>query len=144
MFLIDINLLIARCDPGHTHHRRAVHWFTEHAPSGWATCPLTENGFVRILSHPSYPNTPGSSDRALTVLRALTQSIPGHRLIPADVSILDPASFPDLTKASPKNLTDLYLLALAVHQGASFVTFDRKIDATQIPGGLGAYRTLTP
>jgi hypothetical protein len=78
------------------------------------------------------------------VLRALTQSIPGHRLIPANVSILDSVSFPELTKASPKTLTDLYLLALAVHQGAFFVTFDLKIDATQIPGGPGAYHTLTP
>jgi len=142
MFLIDINLLLARCDPNHTHHRQAVRWFIEEAPTGWATCPLTENGFIRILGHPKYPNTPGSLDRARAVLHALIQSIPEHRFIPADISILDPGYVPDLEEAYPNQLTDLYLLALAVCHDASFATFDRKIDATRIPGGSDAYHLL--
>ena len=142
MFLVDINLLLARCDPGHVDHQVAVSWFLAEAAAGWVTCPLTENGFVRILGHPSFPNSPGSVDRARMVLGGLTRSIPGHRFVSADLSLMDPTWFGDLSGVAPGHLTDLYLLALAVQLGAGFVTFDRKVDASRIPGGASALKVL--
>ena len=140
MHLLDVNVLIARCDPAHEHHQRAVRWFSDPAREGWATCPLTENGFVRVLGHPSYPGGPGTPARAATILRRLTASVPRHRFLPDSISILDAASFPDLREVTSKQLTDLYLLALAVHNDLKLVTFDRRIDAASIPGGVDAHQ----
>ncbi len=59
IYLLDINLLLALTDPMHVHHELSHQWFAKKGRKGWATCPLTENGFVRIASHPKYPNRPG-------------------------------------------------------------------------------------
>ncbi|MDO9124550.1 MAG: VapC toxin family PIN domain ribonuclease, partial [Deltaproteobacteria bacterium] len=58
-YLLDVNLLLALSDPMHIHHELAHRWFAEKGHQAWATCPLTENGFIRIASHPNYPNRPG-------------------------------------------------------------------------------------
>jgi predicted nucleic acid-binding protein len=71
MYLLDINILIALADPDHEHHGKAESFFLANHQRGWATCPITENGFVRIISHPSYPNGPGSTDAACTILKQL-------------------------------------------------------------------------
>jgi predicted nucleic acid-binding protein len=47
--LFDVNVLIALFDPAHVHHESAHAWWKANQSSGWATCPLTENGFVRVL-----------------------------------------------------------------------------------------------
>ena len=142
MRLLDINLLIARTDPSHTHHGKAVTWFAEHAAIGWITCPLTENGFVRILGHPGYPAGPGSPERAAKLLRRLVTTVPGHRFLPDNLSLLDRAAFPALANVGSKQITDLYLLALAVNHDIRFLTFDERIDPALIPGGPNACETL--
>ena len=70
--LFDVNVLIARFDPAHVHHERAHRWWKLNKTSGWASCPLTENGFVRILSQPKYPNTIPTRD----ALRRLIAEFP--------------------------------------------------------------------
>lgn len=142
--LLDINVLLARSDPGHVHHNLACKWMAAHAAVGWYTCPLTENGFIRILSHPSYPNRTQSAEHARKALEALVLHIPGHSFLAADVTVLAPGLVPDLTVTSSKNLTDLYLLALSARHNARFVTFDRKIDPTAVAGGPQAYTLLSP
>lgn len=142
MHLLDINVLLARCDRGHTHHEIASDWFTSSAAAGWNTCPLTENGFIRILSHPSYPNTTGSSERARQTLQSLIRAIPGHTFLPADLSLLTPGLVPDLMTSTSKQLTDFYLLALAARHNVRFVTFDQHIDDTKVAGGPQAYAPL--
>ncbi len=142
MRLLDINVLIARVDTAHTHHQRAISWFNETASSGWVTCPLTENGFVRTLGHPSYPDGPGSPERAANLLRKLIVKAHGHRSIPDDVSLLDVATFPSLAGIGSKQITDLYLLALAVNHNIRFLSFDERINPELIPGGENFWEIL--
>ena len=141
MHLIDVNVLIARADPEHEHHAAAVRWMARHAAEGWITCPLTENAFVRILGHPSYPGGPGSPERAASLLRRLLR-IPGHDFWPDDVSLLDAVVFPSLAGVHSSDLTDLYLLALAVQHEAQFVTFDTRVDPALIDGGTDALHRI--
>lgn len=137
MHLLDVSVLVALSDAAHEFHDAASTWFNRVRAEGWATCPLTENGLVRILGHPSYPGGPGSPARARPLLQALTRT-PGHEFWADDLSLADPASFPSLAGTTAATLTDLYLLALAVHHGARFATFDRRIQPTVITGGAGA------
>ena len=137
MHLLDVSVLIALCDSAHEFHDEASAWFRQIQPDGWATCPLTENGLVRILGHPSYPGGPGSPAKARPLLQALVRT-PGHSFWSDEISIGDSAAFPSLARTTAANLTDLYLLALAVHHGAAFATFDRRIDPAVLPGGAAA------
>ena len=59
-YLLDVNVLIALVDPAHVHHEPAHAWFSQQGSTSWATCPMTENGLLRIVGHPRYPNSPGS------------------------------------------------------------------------------------
>lgn len=133
MYLLDINILIALADPDHEHHGKAESFFLANHQRGWATCPITENGFVRIISHPSYPNGPGSTDAACTILKQLC-AYEGHRFWPDDLSLRSAPALP-----VSKHLTDHYLLSLAMHRQGKLVTLDRHIQATLIPGGADAY-----
>ena len=137
MHLPDVSVLVALCDPAHEFHDQAGAWFAAVRAEGWATCPLTENGLVRILGHPSYPGGPGSPAKARPLLQALVRA-PGREFWADDLSIADTVVFPSLAGTTAANLTDLYLLALAVHHGARFATFDRRIDPAALPGGAAA------
>ncbi len=136
MYLLDANILIALGDPNHIHHARARGWFLSADREAWATCPLTENAFIQILGHPSYPEFTGDTDDARAALRVLT-SAPGHQFWSDDLSITDPASVPKLY--SSKHLTDLYLLALVVHRHGQFATFDERIKPAKVQRGAAAY-----
>lgn len=111
-------------------------WFVGDSPDGWATSPLTENGFVRILGHANYPDGPETPTVARGLLTELCQ-LPGHQFWPDVVTLRDGAVLPTLTTS--EQITDLYLLALAVHQEARLATLDERIDATLVPGGDEAY-----
>jgi toxin-antitoxin system PIN domain toxin len=137
MHLLDVNVLVALCDSAHEFHENASSWFADVRSDGWATCPITENGLVRIFGHPAYPGGPGSPAKARPLLQALVRA-PGHSFWADEVSIADPAMFPSLNDASSSSLTDLYLLGLAIHHGARFATFDLRIDPSVLPGGRGA------
>ncbi len=138
--LLDVNVIIALCDPAHPHHSSARgHFVTGLTRDGWATCPLVENGFLRIFGARSYPGGPGSPEVARTVLDRL-QHAGGHQSWPDEVSLMDSHRFPFLP--SSKHLTDLYLLGLAVKRGGCLATFDAGIDASLVPGGTAAYRLI--
>jgi hypothetical protein len=128
--LLDVNLLIALFDPDHVHHEPAHLWFGAHKTAGWATCPLTENGLVRILSNPSYSPAAERPAKIAGRLRAFCES--GHHLFwPDDVSLSDSGRF-DLAVGHRK-LTDVYLLALAVAHEGRLATFDRSIPLKCVP-----------
>lgn len=133
MFLLDINILIALADPDHEHHGIASNFFRDNHRGGWATCPITENGFVRIVSHPKYLKGFTSPELARDALRHLC-SHAGHRFWPDDISM---RGFETLPKC--KHLTDQYLLSLAVHRNGKLATLDERIDCSVVPGGSGAY-----
>ncbi len=130
--LLDVNVLIALLDSDHSLHRPARDWFSRNAPNGWTSCPITQNGCVRIMSHPSYPNA--LPVRAVMErLREATQN-PYHEFWADHVSLLDPHVADVGRIHGPRQLTDLYLLALAVSRGGRFVTFDAGLPMSAIEG----------
>lgn len=141
VYLLDVNVLLALSDPMHVHHEAAHRWFTAVGQPAWATCPITENGYVRIASHPSYPNRPGDAPVVLALLRqfcARTQ----HHFWAADVSLRDILQ-PGIL-LSHNQLTDIFLLGLAVHHSGKLATLDQRIMANAIPGGNTALEHIGP
>ena len=128
--LLDVNVLIALLDAAHVHHRTARSWLAENIEFGWASCPMTQNGCVRILSQPSYPNCVSTADAIGRLSRACNGSM--HAFWPDEISLLNPSVLNPNLVYGPKQLTDLYLLALAVHNGGRLLTFDQKIPITAI------------
>ena len=123
--LLDVNVLIALLDADHVSHRTALTWFSDHASDGWASCPITQNGCVRIMSHPGYPNARPVRD-VVERLRSATADRT-HEFWPDSQSLLD-ENIIDITRIhGPRQLTDVYLLALAVAQRGRLVTFDASI-----------------
>ena len=138
--LLDASVLIALGDAGHVHEAAALRFFEQEAvPGGWATCPMTENAFLRILSHPSYPRTLGNPMESRRVLERLLAS-PGHHFWPDDLSLTDSRLHPELPAS--KHLTDHFLLALAVKHAGRLATFDSGINANLVPGGRAALHVI--
>ena len=133
--LLDINLLLALTDPVHVHHETSHQWFAENGQQAWATCPLTENGFIRIASHPKYPNHPGEVSVVFSILRQLCEAT-GHHFWPEDLSILE------ILKAEAiithAQITDVYLLGLAVRNKGKLATLDKRIPVDAVRGGRQA------
>lgn len=130
--LLDVNVLIALLDADHSMHRRATQWFASDAMNGWASCPITQNGCVRIMSHPGYPN----SLPVNAVIQRLGEACVDkfHEFWPDEISLLDP-TIADATRIHrPRQITDVYLLALAVRRGGRFVTFDESISIEAVRG----------
>jgi toxin-antitoxin system PIN domain toxin len=128
--LLDVNVLIALLDADHSLHARATEWFTGHAQEGWASCPITQNGCLRIMSHSGYPN----AFPVRVVMERFAEATAGsfHEFWPDDVTLLD-ARVADPTRIhGPRQLTDLYLLALAARHDGQFVTFDTAISLDAI------------
>ncbi|BBX74383.1 VapC toxin family PIN domain ribonuclease [Mycobacterium shinjukuense] len=125
MALLDVNALVALAWDSHIHHARIREWFAANAAQGWATCPVTESGFVRVSSNPKVlPNAIGIADarRVLTALRALE----GHRFLADDVSLVDD-DVPVIV--GHRQVTDAHLLTLARRRGVRLVTFDTAVSA---------------
>jgi hypothetical protein len=123
--LLDVNVLIALADRDHIFHAPAAAWFKANHRSGWATCPITENGCLRVMSNPGYTYQGLTAERVRSLLWELGR-MEGHRFWPDSISLLEANRF-ELSGVSPKQLTDLYLLGLAVKYDGRLVTFDRGI-----------------
>ena len=128
--LFDINVLIALLDLDHVHHRRARSWLQREAASGWASCPLTENGCVRVMSQSKYPSPLPTGEVIKGLRDAAATSY--HEFWPDDLSILDQTVADDARIHGPKQVTDVYLLALAVKQAGRFVTFDGSVPLSAV------------
>ena len=135
--LLDVNVLIALVDPAHVQHEPAHDWFARVGHRKWATCAITQNGLLRILGHPRYPNSPGNPGTLLPILRSLCAH-PGHAFWPDDVTILDSGLIAGQHLTQPGQVTDTYLLALAVQHGGRLATFDRKLVAATVTHGADA------
>ncbi len=123
--LLDVNVLLALFDSDHSDHPRAREWLSGEIDQGWASCAITENGFVRIISQPRYPS-PIPSKQAIERLRKATRTA-YHALWPCDLSLLDETAIHADRVHGARQVTDIYLLALAVRHGGRLVTFDRSI-----------------
>jgi hypothetical protein len=130
--LLDVNVLIALVDAGHEFHTAAHAWFQRNRKYGWATCPITENGCLRILSKPGYP-FPGLTLALVRDILAQLTEADGHRFWPDSVSILRNGDF-DLSQAGPRQVTDLYLLRLAAAREGRLITFDTTIRWNRVAG----------
>ena len=132
--LLDSNALIALLDSDHSFNEQATEWFLNNRELGWASCPLTENAVLRVLTNPGYSRL----DRfSLVELRSLFKhniQLTDHQFWPDDISLLDDNLVRPEYVLGPKQLTDIYLLALAVKNGGRLVTFDEKISVSAVVG----------
>lgn len=131
--LLDVNVLIALFDAEHIHHEVAHDWFSDSRAFGWATCPLTENGFVRVMSNPSATSYWERPAAARDRLARFCES-GGHVFWPDSISYRDAQLFSGPLAMSFRHTTDVYLLALACHHGGCLVTFDKGIPLTAVNG----------
>jgi uncharacterized protein len=132
--LLDVNVLIALLDSSHIHNSLVTNWLAANIKAGWASCPITQNGCIRIFSQPGYPNTVSAAQVAVRLTEAARHS--SHEFWPDSVSLLQPGCLIWNKVLSSRQVTDVYLLALAVKQGGRFVTLDRGIPLDAVAGAL--------
>lgn len=130
--LLDVNVLIALLDAGHLHHTLAMAWLAREIDQGWASCPITQNGCIRIMSQPAYPGTLPTAQVAARLAEAAAG--PEHEFWPDDVNLLAPNTLAWSSVLGHRQVTDAYLLSLAVRHGGRLVTFDRRIALDAVPG----------
>ncbi|MDZ4255430.1 MAG: TA system VapC family ribonuclease toxin [Sulfuritalea sp.] len=130
--LLDVNVLIALLDGDHLHHIRARDWLKDNIAAGWASCPLTQNGCIRIMSQSGYPNPLPAA--AVAARLAEATDTPHHAFWPDTVSLLDTQRIAWTAVLGSRQVTDVYLLALAVEQGGTLVTLDRGVPLKAVTG----------
>lgn len=130
--LLDVNVLIALLDAAHVHHTAASQWLGANINQGWASCPLTQNGCLRILSSNAYPRPQPLTAVAARLREATATQF--HVFWSDDISVLDPTRFAHTRWLSSRQVTDAYLLGLAAQQDGALVTFDRGIDRGLVHG----------
>jgi toxin-antitoxin system PIN domain toxin len=130
--LLDVNVLIALLDQAHPHHGIAVSWFKSRIKHGWASCPITQNGCVRIMSQPAYPGARPPAQIIERLGEAMEHS--AHEFWPDDTSILDPGLFDATRMHGARPVTDTYLLGLAVKRKGVLATFDSGIALSAVRG----------
>ena len=139
--LLDVNVLIALFDVEHGFHAKTRSWLTawlaDNPDHRWASCPLTQNAVVRILSQPSYPRAASTFDMVQRLAGAVAHD--RHTFIPDDICIADANQITASKLLGPKVITDVYLLALAVNHSAKFVTFDRGVSPGAVIGATAAH-----
>jgi len=134
--LLDVNVLIALLDRDHVDHARARKWIETEISGGWASCAITENGFVRIISQPRYPNAISPAEAIGRLAEATNQ--PHHEFWDCDISLLDIERVDPMRVHGPRQVTDAYLLALATAHDGRFVTFDRSVSLAAAAGAAPA------
>jgi uncharacterized protein len=130
--LFDVNVLIALLDTDHVGHSVATAWFAAQLEHGWASCPITENGTARIMASAGYSNPLPVA--AVLERLGMAKATEHHRFWPDDVSLTNVEVFNHTALLGPKQITDRYLLALAVRNNGRLVTFDQGIRPTAVVG----------
>jgi len=130
--LLDVNVLIALLDADHAFHQAAWNWFEPNANDGWASCPITQNGCIRIMAHPAYPNAVPVQAVAERLREAAASA--SHEFWPDDATLLEQQAFNLDRVHGPRQVTDTYLLGLAVKKRGRLVTFDRAVSRAAVAG----------
>jgi toxin-antitoxin system PIN domain toxin len=138
--LLDVNVLLALLDSDHVDHERARAWISTEIRHGWASCAITENGFVRVISQARYPS-PVPPAEAMQRLAGATAT-EYHRYWTCSVSLLDESVVDRSRLHGPRQVTDAYLLALAVANDGRFATFDRAIPLAAVHRAEDAHLTV--
>ena len=140
-YLLDVNVLIALIDPAHVQHEPAHDWFARTGQRAWATCPLTENGLLRIVGHPRYPNSPGTPSTVVGILGRL-HALPGHVFWPDDISLTDTPRIDPERLLTHSQVIDSDLLALAQAHCGRLASFDRRRVVDALRNGAKALHLL--
>jgi uncharacterized protein len=140
-FLLDVNILIALVDPAHVQHDDAHAWFSRVGKRNFATCPITENGLLRIVGHPKYPNSPGPPSVVANLLAAFRE-LPGHHFWPDNISVADSAHVDVQLLSNHSRVTDSYLLALARAHSGRLATMDPRLAPDAVPSGNAALELI--
>ncbi|MBI5280665.1 MAG: VapC toxin family PIN domain ribonuclease [Candidatus Solibacter usitatus] len=119
-------MLVALWWPAHAAHGVARRWFRDHGRGGWATCPMTQSGFVRTISNPSFSRDAATPEEAVAILQ-MNLAGPAHCFWPMDLPLAEALSLSGVKLRGHRQLTDLYLLGLAAKHGARLVTLDRAL-----------------
>lgn len=130
--LLDVNVLVALLDPDHDGHGTAVQWLAGNLLPGWATCPLTQLGCLRVLSQATYPRAFPLAQVAAGLHEATSHA--AHAFWADDVPAVGQTPVDPTRVHGPAQLTDVYLLALAVRHGGRLVTLDRRIARSAVRG----------
>jgi toxin-antitoxin system PIN domain toxin len=130
--LFDVNLLLALFQPDHVHFERAQEWWKTNEKYGWASCPLTQNGFARILSQQTYRKPMPTAEAIARLAEQIERT--DHEFWPDDVSITDRGVFEPSGILGPNQITDAYLLALAVKKGGRLATLDQAVSLRAVRG----------
>jgi toxin-antitoxin system PIN domain toxin len=125
-YLLDVNLLIALSWPEHGQHAPARSWFAKHSRKGWATCPLVQAGFVRIVSNPAFSPRAVTMQEAIEGLRISLQD-EAHQFWPDSIAFTDAMLALERPIRDHQQVTDAYLVALAIQNRGKLATLDRKI-----------------
>ncbi len=136
--LYDVNVLLALFDAEHTQHTSGLAWHEANASMGWATCPITQNGLLRIMSPPSYTHTIPLASVAERFRESATEDA-HHQFIADDISVVDRSIIRQNALLAPSSLTHIYLLALAFKHNARYVTFARGTSLSAVIGATPAH-----
>jgi hypothetical protein len=139
--LLDVNLLIALAWPNHVHHLPALAWFQRHQAEGWATCPVTECGFVRVSSNAASVPEARTPREAILLLRRIV-ALPHHEFWQDDVSFANSVAMDELPLVGYRQVTDAHLVTLALRRGGRLATLDGKIRSL-VPRGSDASDVLS-
>ena len=131
-YLLDTNLLIALFWPSHERHEVALKWFTRHRAKGWATCPFTQAGFVRSVSNPAFSRDAVQPREAIHVLSSNTAA-KDHAFWPDQLPVAEAVAFTGVRLMGHQQVTDAYLLGLAIRRGGVLATLDPRIAALTEP-----------
>lgn len=135
--LLNVNVLIALLDEQHVHHAVARNWLSANIEAGWASCPLTQLGCIRVMGNARYSSPQPATQVALRLAAAARTRY--HKFWNADLDPLAPGPLEWSSVLSAKHTTDIYLLALAVARGGRLVTFDQHIPASAVRGAADAH-----
>jgi uncharacterized protein len=138
--LLDVNVLVALAWPNHVHHELALRWFKKHQKWGWATCPTTQSGFVRVSSNRQVLPNAKSPHEALLLLRRIT-ALPHHAFWADDTAIANSQLIAPMKIQGHRQVTDAHLLALALRQNGRLATLDRGVRHL-VPNGFSANEAI--
>lgn len=141
-YLLDVNVLVALLDQDHIFHDVAHRWFEKEGAASWATCPITENGLVRILGHVRYPKGPGTPAEAAELFGGIRR-LEGHVFWSDEISLFGPGPVRLEAIGSSAQISDAYLLGLAVYRGGKLATFDRRLAPAVVTGGAEALTLIS-
>ena len=131
--LLDVNVWVALLDDAHIHNAQALALFNQRKLQ-IATCALTENGVLRVLNLPGYAKrTPPGFDAVRQKLQLACSDV-DHQFWPCELSLRDDGVLNWPRIVGHNQITDAYLLALAVSNGGALATFDHRVALSCVMG----------